>query len=154
LSSSFNQPKQITSVFLAFDFGLSYTGVAVGNHILKTARPLGVINATSSKQRFEKITEIIAQWVPDALVLGVPCHPDGQAHEMTAHCKKFARQLQGRYGLPVFQVDERYSSVQAQANYALSRDSNPCKTISNRSQRLDDHAACIILEQFFLENFP
>lgn len=156
--SSSNPKKQDLSVFLALDFGLTYLGVALGNSISRSAHPLCVIKTMSSKERFQKITEIIAQWAPDALVLGVPRYSDGQANEMTAQCEKFARQLHGRYGLPIFQVDERYSSVQAQANFSSKTSSNSfLKHLSLGSnqyvQRLDDHAACVILEQFFLENY-
>jgi putative Holliday junction resolvase len=84
------------------------------------------------------VRQRIDEWQPDALVVGVPYHPDGAAHENTARAQRFARQLRGRFGLPVFEVDERYSTTQALAQGA----SDP-----------DAAAACIILEQF-LRSLP
>ena len=118
--------------FLAFDFGLKRTGVAVGTRLLRTATPQGTIRAEGDA-RFAQVAERIAEWQPDALVVGVPLHPDGAPHENTARAQKFARQLRGRYGLQVFEVDERYSTTEAQAAGALDADAA---------------SACIILEQF------
>ena len=118
--------------FLAFDFGLKRTGLAVGTRMLRTATPQGTIRAEGDA-RFAPIAQRIAEWQPDALVVGVPFHPDGAPHENTARAQKFARQLRGRFGLQVFEVDERYSTTEAQAAGALDADAA---------------SACIILEQF------
>ena len=118
--------------FLAFDFGLKRTGVAVGTRMLRTATPQGTIRAEGDA-RFAPIAQRIAEWQPDALVVGVPFHPDGAPHENTARAQKFARQLRGRVGLLGFEVDERYSTTEAQAAGALDADAA---------------SACIILEQF------
>lgn len=118
--------------FLAFDFGLKRTGVAVGTRMLRTATPQGTIRAEGDA-RFAAVAERIREWQPDALVVGVPCHPDGAPHENTARALKFARQLRGRFGLQVFEVDERYSTTEALAAGAGDADAA---------------SACIILEQF------
>ncbi len=118
--------------FLAFDFGLKRTGEAVGTRMLRTATPQGTIRAEGDA-RVAPIAQCIAEWQPDALVVGVPFHPDGAPHENTARAQKFARQLRGRFGLQVFEVDERYSTTEAQAAGALDADAA---------------SACIILEQF------
>lgn len=118
--------------FLAFDFGLKRTGVAVGTRMLRTATPQGTIRAEGDA-RFAQVAERIAEWQPDALVVGVPLHPDGAPHENTVRAQKFARQLRGRFGLQVFEVDERYSTTEARAAGA---------------QDADAASACIILEQF------
>lgn len=123
------------AVCLAFDFGEVRIGVAVGNSLTGTAEPTGIIDAQDNATRFARIAQLLGQWEPDALVVGVPRHPDGAPHDMTLRCEKFARQLEGRFGRPVFCVDERYTSVEA-------------STRVNR-KRVDDVAACIILEQFF-----
>ena len=85
--------------------------MAIGNSLTGTARPLEVIDDEINDRRFARIAALIAQWQPQRLVVGRPCHPDGAPHEMTAHCERFARRLHGRFGLPVATVDERYSSV-------------------------------------------
>ncbi|MDP2001060.1 MAG: Holliday junction resolvase RuvX [Rhodoferax sp.] len=119
--------------FLALDFGVKRTGFAVGNRLMRTAQPQGTI-AAEGDARFVKIAKHLSDWQPDALVVGVPYHPDGAAHENTARAKKFARQLHGRFKLPVFEVDERYTTTEALASGAKDADAA---------------AACIILEQFF-----
>jgi len=123
--------------FLAFDFGLKRTGVAVGNRMLRTATPQETIRAEGDA-RFAHVAQRIKEWQPDALVVGVPYHPDGAAHENTARALKFARQLRGRFGLQVFEVDERYSTTEAHSTGARDADAA---------------SACIILEQF-LRNLP
>ncbi|SFD84723.1 Holliday junction resolvase RuvX [Paracidovorax konjaci] len=119
--------------FLAFDFGAKRTGVAVGSRLLRTATPQATIRAEGADARFAAVAERLREWQPDALVVGVPYHPDGAAHENTARALKFARQLRGRFGLPVFEVDERYSTTEAHAGGAKDADAA---------------SACIILEQF------
>ncbi len=121
------------ATFLAFDFGTKRTGVAVGTRMMRTAQPLGSIQAQGDA-KFALIAKRIAEWQPDALVVGVPFHPDGASHENTDRARKFARQLHGRYGLKVFEVDERYSTTEALASGASDADAA---------------SACIILEQFF-----
>jgi len=118
--------------FLALDFGLKRTGVAVGNRLLRRAQAQPTIRAEGDA-RFDRIAERLKEWQPDALVVGIPFHPDGAAHDNTARAQKFARQLRGRFGLPVYEVDERYSTTEALADGAADADAG---------------AACIILEQF------
>ncbi|MDO9419434.1 MAG: Holliday junction resolvase RuvX [Herminiimonas sp.] len=118
--------------FLAFDFGLKRTGVATGNRLTRTATPQGSI-AAEGDARFSAIALKISEWQPDALVVGIPFHPDGASHDNTVRALKFARQLRGRFGLQVFEVDERYSTTEA---------------LSQGASDADAASACIILEQF------
>ncbi len=118
--------------FLALDFGIKRTGFAVGNRLLCTAQPQGTIQAEGDA-RFDQIAQRIKEWQPDALVIGVPFHPDGAEHENTVRAHRFSRQLQGRFKLPVFEVDERYSTTEA---------------LQMGAKDADAAAACIILEQF------
>ncbi len=123
--------------FLAFDYGLKRTGVASGNRLTRSATPQVTVQAQGDA-RFVQIARRIAEWQPDALVVGVPFHPDGAAHENTVRARKFARQLRGRHALPVFEVDERYSTTEA---------------LSLGAKDADAASACIILEQF-LRSLP
>ena len=118
--------------FLAFDFGLQRTGVAYASRLLGQAKPQGTVHG-SGQARCTSITKHIDEWLPDALVVGVPYHPDGAAHENTLLAQKFARQLRGRYNLPVFEVDERYSTTEARSQGAVD---------------VDATSACVILDQF------
>lgn len=110
-----------TLSFLAFDFGLKRVGAAVGNSLLGQARPLKTV-AAEGEARFAAIAALIAEWQPDALVVGVPFHPDGAAHDNTARARRFARQLAGRFRLPVHEVDERYTTTEALASGAVDVD--------------------------------
>ena len=98
--------------FLAFDFGLKRVGVASGNTVLGAAHALTTISDEGDR-RFARIEALIAEWQPDALVVGVPFHPDGAEHDNTRRARRFARQLHGRFRLPVHEVDERYSTTEA-----------------------------------------
>ena len=118
--------------FLAFDYGARRTGVASGNRLLQTAAPRGTLRAVGDA-RFAAIEACIREWQPDALVVGVPLHPDGAPHDNTRAAQRFARQLRGRFKLAVYEVDERYSTTEALASGARDADAA---------------SACIILEQF------
>ncbi len=117
-------------VVLGFDFGARRIGVAIGNTLTRRARPLAVIDARS-ETRWTRIAALIAEWQPARLAVGIARHPDGASHEMTQRCERFARQLEGRFRLPVARVDERYSS-------AVVEDGR------------DDQAAAVILQQYLL----
>ncbi len=106
---------------LSFDFGTRRVGVACGNTLLRQARPLRTLAAVGDA-RFAAIAALLVEWQPDALVVGVPFHPDGAAHDNTQRARRFARQLQGRFGLPVHEVDERYTTVEALAQGAADAD--------------------------------
>jgi putative holliday junction resolvase len=123
--------------FLAFDYGTRRTGVAVGNRLTRTATPQPTILAHGEALLIAAEARS-REWQPDALVVGVPFHPDGASHDNTARAKKFARQLRGRLKLAVYEVDERYSTTEALAAGASDPDAG---------------AACIILEQF-LRSLP
>ena len=123
--------------FLALDLGLKRSGVAFGSRLLRSAQAQPTIRAEGDA-RFAQVALRLAEWQPDALVIGVPYHPDGASHDNTARARKFARQLRGRFGLPVFEVDERYSTTEA---------------ISGGAKDADAASACIILEQF-LRSLP
>ncbi len=117
--------------FLAFDFGLRRVGVAAGNALTGTANALPTLKAEGAA-RMQRIASLVQEWQPDALVVGIPLHPDGQPHDITRMAQRFARQLHGRFGLAVHEVDERYSTVEAQSQGARDADAG---------------AAVLILEQ-------
>ena len=86
---------------LAFDFGTQRIGVAVGNTLTRTAHPLTTIQGERNDERFAAIAALVAEWQPGTLVVGLPTHADGSTHDMTLRAQRFARQLDGRFGLPV-----------------------------------------------------
>jgi len=134
-----SKPVGREATLLAFDYGEKRIGVALGNMLTRQARALAVVPNANREYRFEAVGKLIGEWKPDALVVGLPLHPDGTPHDMTRLAKRFGNQLNGRFNLPVAWVDERYSSVQAAADL---RDAGV------RVELLDAEAARIILQQY------
>ena len=124
------------SLLLAFDFGTKRVGVASGNSLTATATPLTTLAQVGNDARFTAIAALVTEWQPTTLVVGVPRHPDGAAHDNTRRAQRFARQLHGRFGLPVVEVDERYTTTQVRAEGASD---------------VDAASAALILEQYFNE---
>lgn len=129
---------------LGFDFGLRRTGVAVGELLLGIAHPLETLTQPDRAARFARIEELVAQWHPVLMVVGMPFHPDGGAHELAPPIARFARQLEGRFRVGVCLVDETLSSDAASRDLAAAG-------IRGRRQRplLDQAAAREILQSFF-----
>jgi len=128
--------KELT--VMAFDYGTRRIGVAIGNTLTQTGQPIQIIAENGDDARFRLIEALIQEWQPDQLVVGLPSHPDGAPHEMTAKAKRFGNQLNGRFHLPVNWVDERYTSAILEGNPEM-RDN------------LDAQSAALILEQYFHE---
>jgi putative Holliday junction resolvase len=123
---------------MAFDYGTKRIGVAVGNTFTQLGQPIKTISETSGDTVFKVIKELLQEWQPNRLVVGMPYHPDGADHEMTARARRFGNQLHGRFQLPVDWVDERYTSAVLEGN-------------PNMRDNLDAQSAVLILEQYFLE---
>ena len=129
---------------LGFDFGLSRIGIATGELETSHASALSVIEEESNSKRFSVINQIIDEWQPVALVVGIPSYLDGTEHALTLRCRRFANQLRGRTHLPVFESDERLSSVAAETEL-IAADKHHWH---QRKPLLDAVAAQIILQQF------
>ncbi len=136
--------KVLSSTILAFDFGEQRIGVAVGEHLIGNANPLTTIDNESNVIRFQLISELVKEWQPKLLVVGLPLNVDGSEHGVTQLCKKFARRLNGRFNLPVMLVDERYTSVEASS--ILNEGGIKGRTQKNM---LDQVAAQTILQSYF-----
>jgi putative Holliday junction resolvase len=124
---------------LAFDFGLKRIGVAVGEPELGTAHPLG------SVEGFPQIDKLVHEWQPARFVVGLPVADQGQ-HPLARRVERFARQLEGRFHLPVARVDERFTSVEAESRLKSAKTKSPIK------KNIDSVAAQLILEQYFEEH--
>ncbi len=107
---------------LGFDYGRCKVGVAVGNTLTGSARALCAIEYRSLDSLFEPIGRLISEWSPAELVVGQPLDESGQAMTVTREARRFANRLQGRFGLSVRLVDERYSSVAAQSELRSRRE--------------------------------
>jgi putative Holliday junction resolvase len=133
---------------LAFDFGVKRIGVALGTQFAvgrpATSRALTTIDEEHNDARFAAVAALIAEWQPLRLLVGRPSNEDGTPHEMTRRCERFARQLHGRFRLPVETVDERFSSTEADAvlrGHGLSW--------RRRRTQVDAVAALVILQSWF-----
>jgi putative Holliday junction resolvase len=142
-SATHNQPA---GTFLAFDFGAKRIGIAIGNSVLRKAKPLTTINEERTEARFDAIATLLAEWQPGALVVGLPCNDDGTPHELTRLCRRFANRLKGRFNLPTILMDERYTSLAASTQ--LNEEG-----IHGMKQKslLDQYAAQQILQSYFDE---
>jgi putative Holliday junction resolvase len=137
-------PRNGEATVLAFDFGTRRIGVAMGNTLLRVARPLTTIATEANAARFAAVAALIGEWHPDLLVVGLPVHADGAEHAMTARAERFARQLEGRFGLQVARVDERFTSVGAEDTLAAAG-----VRAGARKAARDEVAAQLILQSWF-----
>jgi putative Holliday junction resolvase len=139
-------PKAVATsgTALAFDFGERRLGVAVGELSLRISHPLVTIEADSDAGRLDAVAALIREWQPAVLVVGLPAHMDGTEHALSARCRKFARRLEARFGLPTALVDERLTSYAAGEALAQAG-------VRGRRQKqmLDQVAAQQILDTFF-----
>ena len=131
----------VDGTVLALDFGTTKIGIAVGQTITRTARPLITLKAKRGVPNWEELDQVVKEWQPVALVVGRPLHMDGTTQEMTELADAFARKLQQRYPLPLFQVDERLSSHEAETilDEMYGKDRYPREDV-------DKLAASLILE--------
>jgi putative Holliday junction resolvase len=139
----YSSHNQIEGNIIGFDFGQKRIGVAIGNNISKSAQALITIESASSNQKFEAIQKIMDEWQPVSIVVGVPFNVDGSEHKVTNLCKKFAKQLEQKYALPIHLIDERYTSIEA--GYEIQD-----KKIDPKKKKLliDQIAAKIILQSY------
>ncbi|HSD42991.1 MAG TPA: Holliday junction resolvase RuvX [Burkholderiales bacterium] len=128
---------------LAFDYGERFVGVAVGETGVGVAHPLATIDDPAARERFAEIAELVGEWKPAHLVVGLPLALDGTPHELTRRAQRFARQLGGRFGLPVTLVDERLTSAEAEERLrAIGRGGRADKDLAHPV------AAQVILQDF------
>jgi putative Holliday junction resolvase len=127
-------PERSARTILAFDFGLKRIGVAVGEPELRTAHPLPAVS------RFQQIEDLVTEWKPASLVVGLPTSARGEPHAMTRQAEDFARRLERRFKLPVARIDERFTSVEAEHRLR-----------GIKKKAIDSVAAQLILEQYFDE---
>ncbi|MBS6059458.1 MAG: Holliday junction resolvase RuvX [Pantoea sp.] len=129
---------------LAFDFGTKSIGVAVGQQLTGTARPLNALKAQDGVPNWEQIERLLKEWQPDRVIVGLPLNMDGTEQPLTARARKFANRLYGRFGVQVDLHDERLSTVEARADL-FSR--GGYKALTKGS--VDSLSAVIILESWF-----
>ena len=137
------------TTLLGFDVGARRIGVAVGNTVSGSARELGVLDVHAAGPDWPRLDRWMGEWRPDALVVGDPATLDGGDQPARQRARGFARALAKRYGLPVQQVDERRSSVEAARRFAAGRAAGTRRR--HQASQLDALAAVVILERWLTE---
>ncbi|MCG8037825.1 MAG: Holliday junction resolvase RuvX [Candidatus Thiodiazotropha taylori] len=135
-------PERASGTLLGFDFGTRKIGVAVGQTLTGTATPLETLELVNHKPDWVRIEELINEWQPQALVVGLPLDVDDSETDATQPALRFSRQLEGRFHLTVYLADERFTSFEARDR------------LGHRAKRLEDYdavAAKLILETWFNE---
>jgi len=120
---------------LAFDFGTRKIGVALGNTLTWQARPLRILRPATREQRFAQVGALLDEWRPDRVIVGLPLTLEGAEQAASRQSRRFANQLQGRFGVAVELIDERGSSLEAQQILGTHADD-------------DAMAACVILQRY------
>jgi putative Holliday junction resolvase len=139
--------KKAHKILLSFDFGMKRIGVAVGQTITQTARPLTTLKANQGIPQWEEVNKLIRIWQPDALIIGIPLNMDDTEQPLTHAAKTFSATLQKRYQLPVYGVDERLSTKDAR-----ERLFNQGGYKALQGGQVDSVAAQLILQNWLMEN--
>jgi len=125
---------------LAFDYGTGQIGVAVGQTLTNSARPLCVLKARDGTPDWNQIEGILNEWQPKKVLVGLPLNIDGSESDFCVRTRKFARRLHGRFGIHVAMMDERLTTFEAKQQTGLRH--------NFRDNPIDDTAACLILESW------
>ncbi len=144
---------------LAFDYGLSKIGVAVGESLTKTAKPLTILRAQDGIPNYNEIEKIIKEWRPQVIIIGVPHNPNMLEEKISPNSQKIIKMAlnfsdkiinnyQKTYNFQLYNIDEAYSSLEAKKIVADLRKNKLIK----QGAKLDDIAACVILERWFAKN--
>ncbi|MFN3234844.1 MAG: Holliday junction resolvase RuvX [Gammaproteobacteria bacterium] len=131
------------STYLGFDFGMKHIGVAVGQNITKTAKPLTSLRAKQGEPRWDEIAALIKEWQPAGLVVGIPLNMDGTEQPLTQHAKKFITGLKQHFDLPIHEVDERLTTIDAKQSLF---DEGGYRAL--KKDAVDSLSACVILQDW------
>ena len=132
---------------LSLDFGETKIGFAIGNNITRTSHPLKAIISSKKTERFKAIEELITEWSPGLIVIGLPLNENGSESRLTLLVKKFSQKIINKFSIPTVLVDERYTSVEAESLLVASNGK-----YKKKDGAIDQVAAQIILESYFERN--
>lgn len=136
----------MTGCVLGFDYGARRIGVASGNRISQTAQPLPILMVSDGQPDWGRVDALLAEWRPEALIVGLPLTLDGGEQKITRGARAFAAALEQRSGLPVHRVDERHTSQEAARRFAAQRASGAARR--RDAANIDSLAAAVILESW------
>lgn len=138
----------MSGTLLAFDFGTRSIGVAIGQRITGTARPLAAIKAQDGTPDWNIISRLLKEWQPESVIVGLPLNMDGTEQPLTARARNFANKIHGRFGVAITLHDERLSTVEARAGLF---ERGGFRALDKGS--VDSASAVVILESFFEQGF-
>ena len=133
---------------LGFDFGTRSIGVAIGQRITGTARPLAAIKAQDGTPDWNVIARLLKEWQPETVIVGLPLNMDGTEQPLTARARNFANKIHGRFGVPITLHDERLSTVEARAGLF---EHGGFRALNKGS--VDSASAVVILESYFEQGY-
>lgn len=139
-----NEP--LPRILISFDFGMKRIGVAIGQTVTRTARPLTTLQAKEGTPNWEQLHKLIKKWLPDALVVGIPLNMDGTEQTISQKAREFADEISKRFTLPVYQIDERLTTKDAR-----ERLFNVGGFKALQDGQVDQVAAQLILQNWFAE---
>lgn len=134
-------------IIIGFDFGTKRIGIAIGQTVTQTARPLDTIHAKEGVPNWQALDKLIAKWLPDALVIGIPLNMDGTDQPISHKAREFAELLRTRFQLPVHEIDERLTTKDAKERLFTQ---GGYKAL--QGGQVDRIAAQLILQNWFAEN--
>lgn len=129
---------------MAFDFGTRRIGVASGQELLGTGKPLTMLPARDGVPDWDQIGRLLEEWKPDRVLVGLPLNMDDTENDMCARARKFGKRLHGRFHVEVEMVDERLTSFEAKGDVMAAGGSRDFGR-----DGVDDRAAVLILETWF-----
>lgn len=129
---------------LGFDFGTTRIGLAIGQSLTASASPIDPVRARDGIPDWDQLDAVIAEWQPDALVVGIPLNMDGSISEMARRARKFANRIQDRYQRPCYLCDERLTTAEAKRIHLDAGGGT-----NFRLESVDGIAARLILEDWF-----
>ena len=138
----------MSGTLLAFDFGTRSIGVAIGQRITGTARPLTAIKAQDGTPDWNIIGRLLKEWQPEAVIVGLPLNMDGTEQPLTARARNFANKIHGRFGVAITLHDERLSTVEARAGLF---ERGGFRALNKGS--VDSASAVVILESYFEQGY-
>ncbi len=151
----------LTSTFLGFDYSQNKIGIAVGQLLTGTSSSLTTIISHNKKINWESIEQLLDQWRPVALIIGLPLTMEGEEQETTEAVRIFGNQLKERYNIPIHFMDERLTSREAshllgyEGITSPRRHNKPGKKVKKKKQQghdIDQLAAQLILQSWLNEN--
>lgn len=134
-------------ILIAFDFGMKRIGMAIGQTLTQTARPLTTLNAKDGTPNWNELEKLMKKWRPDALVVGIPLNMDGTEQPISQHARAFANLLKDQYNLPVFEMDERLTTKDARERLFAE---GGFKALQDG--QVDQVAAQLILQNWFADH--